>query len=153
VIIEEKLKGMGLELPVSPKSSESFVPLRQVNSIVFVSGTTANINGDHRYLGKLGDSISLEEGYKSARDACLVSLAHLKRGLGSLDLVKRVLKLTVFVNVTSNFMESAKVANGASELLIELYGEDGKHARSAIGVQALPGNKSVEVEMVVEVTD
>lgn len=151
--VEEKLKEMGLELPASPSSAGAYVPVRRSGNIAFVAGTTANINGDHRYLGKLGDTISLDEGYKSARDACLVSLAHIKRSLGSLDRVNRVLKLTVYVNVMPDFVDSPKVANGASELLIELFGDDGRHARAAIGVASLPGNHSVEVEMIVEVSD
>ena len=150
--IDDKLSSMGLELPGPAAPKGAFIPAVQTGDLLYCSGTLATINAESRYLGKLGRTVTVEEGYQSARDACLVSLGNIRRELGSLERVKRIVKLTVFVNAEGDFTDSPKVANGASELLVELFGDRGQHARSAIGVAALPGGHSVEVEMIVEVS-
>lgn len=149
--MEEKLKQLGLELPQPPKPVGAYVPVQIVGNLAFTSGQTARINGVRRYLGKVGKEVSQEEGYLSARDAALNCLSALKQALGSLDRVKRIVKLVGFVNSAPGFHQQPAVVNGASELLLELFGERAPHARSAVGVAELPYDASVELEMIVEI--
>ena len=104
-----------------------------------------------RYLGKVGKEVSLEEGVLSARDACLNCLASLKKELGTLDAVTKIIKLVGYVNSAPGFYQQPQVINGASDLLVELWGEVGRHARSAIGTAELPVNTSVELDLIVEI--
>jgi enamine deaminase RidA (YjgF/YER057c/UK114 family) len=150
-MIEEKLKQLGLELPTPSKPVGSYVPVQIVGNLAFTSGHTGRINGVRRHLGKVGKEVTQEEGYVSARDAALNCLSALKQALGSLDRVKRVIKVVGFVNSARGFDQQPTVINGASDLLLELFGEKGSHARSAIGVAELPYNASVELEMIVEI--
>ena len=108
-------------------------------------------DGKTLILGKLGKELTVEEGYKTARNVALNCLASVKASLGSLDKVKRVVKLLGMVNCTEDFKDQPKVINGASDLLVEVFGEAGRHARSAVGMQALPNQIPVEIEMILEV--
>ena len=148
--VEQELERLGLELPPAPASQAgSYVPAVQTGNLLFVSGHTGSAL--YAYRGKLGRDVTVEEGYEAARLTMLACLGSVQRFLGDLDRVERVVKLLGFINAADGFTDTPRVLNGASDLLIELYGENGKHARSAIGVAALPGNAPVEVEMVLQV--
>jgi enamine deaminase RidA (YjgF/YER057c/UK114 family) len=149
--IEKKILDLGFQLPVSPTPVGSYVPLRVSGRLLFTSGQTARINGVRRYLGKVGADVSMEEGYLSSRDACLNCLGAIKAAIGRLDRINRVVKLVGYVNSAPGFNQQPKVIDGASDLLIALYGEEGRHARAAVGVSELPFDASVELEMIVEI--
>lgn len=151
--IERRLLELGLELPEVATPIGSYVPVQIWGNSAFTSGQTAFINGERRYLGKVGKEVSVQEGALSARDACLNCLASLKKELGTLDLVDRVIKVVGYVNSASGFTQQPQVINGASDLLVELWGEYGRHARSAIGVAELPVNSSVELEIIVGIKE
>jgi enamine deaminase RidA (YjgF/YER057c/UK114 family) len=121
-----------------------------VGSLVFVSGQVSSL-GEEKYVGKLGREHGVEDGQKAARISAINILAQLKVALGDLEKVKRIVKLTGFVNCTPDFTEAHRVINGCSDFLIEVLGERGKHTRSAIGVATLPLGAAVEVEAIVEV--
>ncbi|MEG3066377.1 RidA family protein [Acetomicrobium sp.] len=142
---------MGLELPQPPIPLGSYVSIQVAGNLIFTSGQTAAINGERRFLGKVGQEISLEEGKLSARDACLNCLASIKKELGSLDAVEKIIKVVGYVNSAPGFNQQPQVINGASDLLVELWGECGRHARSAVGVAELPANSSVELDIIAEI--
>jgi enamine deaminase RidA (YjgF/YER057c/UK114 family) len=116
--------------------------------LLFLSGTTCYVPGGFLYKGRLGAELTLEQGYAAARQTMLNLLSVVKAELGDLDLVECVLKLNGYVNSTEDFARQPEVINGASDLLVDLYGERGRHARTSIGVNVLPGNIPVEIEMV-----
>jgi len=147
--VEQELERMGLSVPEVAAGIGSFVPAVQTGNLLYVSGNTGARLYDFR--GKLGEDVTIEQGYEAAKCAMLGCLAAARSVLGDLDRIERVVKLLGFVNVGAGFTETPRVINGASDLLIALYGEAGQHARSAIGVAALPGNAPVEVEMIVQV--
>ena len=149
--VERRLAELGLELPRQPVPVGNYLPAARVGRLVFTSGQTARINGVRRYVGVVGQEVSEADAYLSARDAMLNCLACVKQAVGSLDRVKRVVKVVGFVNVGPEFRAHPTVINGASDLLQQLFGEAGRHARSAIGLCSLPSNVSVQVELVVEV--
>jgi len=148
---EQKLKEMGISLPESPKPLANYVRAVQAGNLLFVSGHGPYPDGKTLTLGKLGKELTVEEGYQTARNVALNCLASVKASLGSLDKVKRVVKLLGMVNCTEDFKDQPKVINGASDLLVEVFGEAGRHARSAVGMQALPNQIPVEIEMILEV--
>jgi enamine deaminase RidA (YjgF/YER057c/UK114 family) len=119
--------------------------------LLFVSGHGPYNDGRIKISGKVGKELTLEEGYQVARNVALNCLATVKDVLGDLDKVKKVVKLLGMVNCTEDFKDQPKVINGASDLLVEIFGDAGKHARSAVGMQALPNNIPVEIEMILEV--
>jgi len=149
--IEAKLRALGLELPNVPKPVGNYRPAKRVGNLVFTSGQTARINGVRRYVGKVGAGVSDEDAYLSARDATLNCLACAGWAAGGIDRVRDVIKVTGFVNCVDGYDRQPAVINGASDLIEKLFGEAGAHARSAIGVNALPSNVSVELEIVFEV--
>lgn len=149
--VEQKLKEMGLELPVSPKPLANYVTVVKTGNLLFLSGHLPTREGKVQYAGKLGRDLGVEDGYQAARIAALNCLASLKSEVGDLDKVRRVVKVVGFVNSAEGFTDQPKVVNGASDLLAEAFGEVGRHARSAVGVSELPANAAVEVEMIVEV--
>lgn len=149
--IEKKLAKLGLELPQQPVPVGNYLPAARVGNLVFTSGQTARIDGERRYVGVVGQEVSQADAYLSARDATLNCLACVKQAVGSLDRVKRVVKVVGFVNAGRDFATQPAAINGASDLLQELFGEAGSHARSAVGLSSLPSNVSVEVELIVEV--
>jgi len=151
--VEDRLAELGLTLPNPPVPVGTYRPARRAGNLVFTSGQTARINGVRRYVGKVGKDVTPEEAYLSARDAALNCLACIKLVAGSLERVVQVVKVLGFVNCVDGYEQQPAAINGASDLLEKLYGEAGAHARSAIGVNALPYNVSVELEMVVEVAD
>lgn len=149
--VEERLAGLNLALPEPPKPVGNYLPAARVGNLVFTSGQTARINGVRRYVGTVGKEVTPEEAYLSARDAALNCLACVKQAVGSLDRVKRVVKVLGFVNCVEGYDQQPAAINGASDLLERLFGAAGRHARSAVGLRALPSNVSVELELIVEV--
>jgi enamine deaminase RidA (YjgF/YER057c/UK114 family) len=147
---EQKLKQMGIVLPESPKPLANYVRTVRTGNLLFVSGHGPYNDGKTLLVGKLGKEVTIEEGYKTARNVAVNCLASIRENLGSLDKVKRVVKLLGMVNCTEDFREQPKVMNGASDLLVEVFGEAGRHARSAVGMQALPNQIPVEIEMILE---
>lgn len=148
---EARLKAAGIDLPAAQKSLANYVPTVRTGDLVFVSGQGPLADGKPMMTGKVGADVSEEDGYKAAKLAVLNSLAALRAEIGSLDRVRRVVKVTVWVNSAPGFTRQSAVANGASDLLVQIFGEAGRHARAAIGANELPLNIPVEVEMVVEV--
>ncbi len=148
---ETKLKDLGITLPTPPKPVANYVRAVQAGNLLFVSGHGPFNDGKIKLAGKVGRELTLDEGYQVARNVGLNCLATVRDALGSLDRVKRVVKLLGMVNCTEEFTDQPKVINGCSDLLVEVFGEPGKHARSAVGMQALPGGIPVEIEMILEV--
>jgi enamine deaminase RidA (YjgF/YER057c/UK114 family) len=148
---EERLAELGITLPEPPKPVAAYVPAVRTGGLVFVSGQGPLQDGKLT-KGKVGTDLTLEEAQEAARITCLNGLAVLGAEVGSLERVKRVVKLTVFVNSAPGFVDQPTVANGASELLVEVFGEAGRHSRSAVGVSELPFGMPVEVEFVFEVS-
>lgn len=153
--IERKLSDLGYPLPPPRRSAVSrFVPAVRSGNLVFLSGHGPGLpEGGFLHLGKLGADLTVEQGYDCARQVMLNLLVSLKEEIGDLDKVKRVVKLLCMINSAPDFGDTPKVANGASDLLVELYGEAGQHARSSVGMATLPSGMPVEIEMVVEVED
>src|ERR1700681_3951574 len=150
---EEKLTELGLGLPQIPPSIGNYVGAGRTGNLLYLSGKGPNLVGGRHWLGKLGAELTTEQGYEAARDTMLNLLAVLRDELGELSRVQRVVKVLGMVNSTPNFDDQPKVVNGASDLLVEIFGDRGRHARSAVGMQSLPGGIPVEIEMIVEVTD
>ena len=152
--IEKKLSEMGLELPPPTPPMGSYVSAVQVGNLLFVAGHGPMMSdGSVMMKGKLGREVTVEQGYEVAKQVGLNLLSTVKTHLGDLDRVKRVVKLLSMVNCEPDFVQTAPVANGCSDLLISLYGEMGKHGRSAVGMASLPVGILVEIEMIVEVKD
>lgn len=146
--IEEKLKEMGLELPECPAPVAAYLPVQTAGNLIYASGQTAWVKGVLQYPGKVGGDVSIPEAYESAKLSAINCLSAIST-IVSLDDI-RIVRVTGFVNGVPDFGDQPKVVNGASELLEKLYGENGRHARSAIGVGSLPTNASVEVEIIAE---
>ena len=152
--IEQKLAAMGLELASPAAPIANFIPTVRTGNLVFVAGhLPRRPDGTVLNPGKVGQEVSEEQGYEAAKLAMVNCLARIKEAIGDLDKVKQVVKLLVMVNAAPQFDRQFIVANGASDLLVELYGDQGRHARSAVGMGSLPRGSCVEVEMIVEVGD
>lgn len=149
--VEDRLSSLGLTVPEVVPPVAAYVPTVRAGNLVFTSGQLPARDGEMLATGKLGGEVSEEQGFECARQCALNALAAVKAEVGSLDDVKRVVKAVVFVASTPDFTAQPKVANGASELLAEAFGDAGRHARSAVGVPVLPLDVPVEVELVVEV--
>ena len=150
---EARLKEMGIELPPAVTPVANYVPAVRSGSLVFLSGHGPFKEDGSLITGKVGSELTEEQGYEAARRVAVGLLGSLKAEIGDLEKVKRVVKLLGLVNCTSDFTDQPKVINGASDLLVEVFGARGKHARSAIGTNALPMNIAVEIELIVEVSD
>src|ERR1700758_518629 len=147
---EVKLKELNITLPPVPAPVANYVDSVRVGNLLFLAGNTAP--PDWKYKGKLGRDLTIEQGYDTAREVGLIMLAKVRAALGSLDHVKRVVKVLGMVNSAEGFGDQPKVINGFSDLMVEVFGEAiGKHARSAVGMAGLPFNIPVEIEMIVEV--
>lgn len=144
--IEEKLRTLGLELPAGTVPVANFVSTAQTGNLLFVSGHISTA-----LCGKLGREVTKEQGYQAARQIALDMLGSVHDALGNLDRISRIVKLLGLVNSADTFTDQPFVINGASDLFVEVFGEQGRHARSAIGVAQLPANAAVEIEMIVEV--
>ena len=148
---EERLAELGLTVPEVVPPVAAYQPTARTGNLVYTSGQLPMRDGALVATGKLGDAVSEEQGYDAARQCALNALAAVKAEVGDLSRVKQVVKAVVFVASTPTFTAQPKVANGASELLGEVFGDAGRHARSAVGVSALPLDAPVEVELIVEV--
>jgi enamine deaminase RidA (YjgF/YER057c/UK114 family) len=150
--IDKKLRELGIALPTPSKPVANYVPWVKTGNLVFVSGQGAVRDGKIEYAGKVGNSLSVEDAVASARLTAINIIAQLRDACGGdLDRVKRIVKLLGFVNCTPDFGDQPKVINGASDLMVEVFGEKGRHARSAVGAPALPFGLSVEVEAIAEI--
>ncbi len=148
---EERITELGLDLPAPTPPVAAYVPAVRTGNLVFISGQGPFRDGAFTCVGKVGSDVDVETARQAARQTCLNGLAALKAEIGELSRVTRVVKLTVFVNSAPAFGEQPIVANGASELLQEIFGEPGRHARSAVGMAELPFGMSVEIEFIFEV--
>jgi enamine deaminase RidA (YjgF/YER057c/UK114 family) len=146
----KRLEKLGYILPEPPKAGGNYVPAKTVGRIVYLAGVISTIDGAVA-AGTVGLDRTIAEGYAAARACALTQLAVLRQHLGSLDAIKQVVTLNGYVNAVSGFEDSPKVINGASDLLVEIFGDEGRHVRAAIGVSALPRNALVEVQMTVEI--
>lgn len=149
--VEARLKELGLELPPAPAPIANYLRYVQVENLLFMAGHGPNRAGGPVYAGQVGADVSVETGYEAARSTALNLLASCKEALGDLDRVKRVVKVLGMVNSAPGFGDQPKVINGFSDLMVELYGDAGRHARSAVGMAGLPGGIPVEIEMILEV--
>jgi enamine deaminase RidA (YjgF/YER057c/UK114 family) len=150
-MFEAKIKQMGISIPEVVKPLAAYIPALQVGNLVMTSGQVPISAGTLKYMGKVGKDLSEDQGKEAAKLCALNCLSAIKSVIGNLDIIKRVVKLTVFVNSAEGFTAQPKVANGASEFIGEIFGEAGKHVRSAVGVSELPLDSAVEIEMMVEV--
>ena len=150
--IDKRLAELGIEIPTAPKAVANYVPWLRTGNLVFISGQGPMIDGKIIYTGTLGDGVSAEDGAKSARLCAINIIAQLREACGGdLDRVKRIVKLVGFVNAAPSFANHPQVINGASDLMVEVFGDKGRHARSAVGAPSLPFAISVEVEAIAEV--
>lgn len=148
IMINEKLAELGITIPDAPTPLAAYVPGQIVGNLLYTSGQIALQQGAIAYKGKVGGNLSEEEGIAAARICAINCLAVAKKLLGDLEKIERIVKLTVFVNCVDGYANEPKIANGASELLVELFGDNGKHTRSAVGVSGLPLDSAVEIEMI-----
>jgi enamine deaminase RidA (YjgF/YER057c/UK114 family) len=149
-MIEDALSSLGITLPNPPAAAGSYVPVVVSGRLAFVSGQIPLIGKDVKFKGKVGKDLDVEQGQEAARLCVINALAHLKTSLGSLDRISRIVKVTGFVNCEPSFTEHPKVVNGASDLLVKVFRENGKHARAAVGMSSLPLDSAVEVELIAE---
>ncbi len=150
--IDTRLRELGIELPEPTAPLANYVPFTVAGNLVFVAGQISQWNGERRHVGKLGAGIGTDAGRDAARLCALNVIAHLRVACGGdLDRVRRVVQLRGFVNCTPEFTDMPQIVNGASDLMVEVFGDAGRHARAAVGTNSLPGGVAVEVEAVVEI--
>jgi enamine deaminase RidA (YjgF/YER057c/UK114 family) len=147
---EAKLKTMGIVLPEVPPPVASYIPARQSGRLVYTSGQGTYKEGKLHYIGRVGREITMEEAYEAAKLTAVNCLAAVVTIAGSINNIEKIIHLRGFINSDDNFHNQPKVLNGASDFLLELFGENGKHARAALGTSNLPDNICVETEMIVE---
>ncbi len=150
---EAALSDRGIELPTPAKSIANYVGATRIGNTIFLSGHLPKQEDGSYVLGKLGDDLSVKEGYDAARLSAIALMATLKAEIGDLSKVKRVAKVFGMVNATDSFKDHSKVINGCSDLLVEVFGDRGRHARAACGFSSLPLGAAVEIEMIVEVEE
>jgi enamine deaminase RidA (YjgF/YER057c/UK114 family) len=150
---EERLVELNITLPTPPKPVANYVNGVRAGNLIFLAGKGPKYPDGTELTGKLGGNITIEQGYEGARQTAINQLSVLKEMLGDLNKVKRIVKVLGLVNSSPNFIEQPKVVNGFSDLMVDVFGEKGKHARAAIGVNSLPRGQAVEIELVVEVYD
>ncbi|TDF93019.1 RidA family protein [Paenibacillus piri] len=152
-IIETRLKELNIELPPVGEPRFAYIPCNRTDNLLYLSGQDCRINGVLMHEGKVGSDLTIEQGQEAARQVIINCLAVMKDYLGDLDRVVKIVKLLGFVNSAPGFGDQPYVMNGASNLLIEVFGENGRHARSAIGTSDLPFHTPVEIELIVEIRD
>ncbi|KAF0144161.1 MAG: endoribonuclease L-PSP [Nitrospirae bacterium] len=148
---EEKLKELGLELPEVPKPLGSYVPFVRTGNLIFLSGMLPLRGGKLNRQGRVGEKVTINEALEDARTAAINALAVLKSNIGSLNKVRRCIKITGYIASAPDFTEQPRVLNAASDLMVEVFGEAGKHARAAVGVNILPLNSPLEIEFIFEI--
>ena len=149
--IQSKLDLLSIILPEIPKPVAAYIPAKQTGNLVFTAGQLPMVNGELISKGLLGQDVEIDEANKAARICTLNALAAIKGVIGDLDRIKQIVRVVGYVASVPTFTQQPAVVNGASELLLEIFGENGKHARSAVGMVVLPLNASVEIELTVEV--
>lgn len=149
--VDDRLRELGIDLPLPAAPVASYVPVVVAGDLAFVAGQVPMEDGKPMVTGRLGDQLTTDEGARWARRCALQALAALRAELGSLDRIRRVAKVTVWVASADSYTEQPKVANGASDLLVEVFGDAGKHARAAVAAPVLPLNVPVEVELIAHV--
>lgn len=152
-MIEERLDELGIELPAAPRPVASYVPVKVAGGLAFVAGQIPMAEGAVSPAGAVGGDVTTEEANAAARLCAIQALAALREALGSLDRVRGIAKVDVFVASAPGYTDQSKVANGASDLLVEVFGDDGRHARAAVGVPELPLGAAVEVALVATVEE
>jgi len=148
---EKRLQELGIALPETPTPLGSYVPIVQTGNLLFLSGILPLVNGKLVRQGCVGQDISLDEARQDAKIATINALSILRSHIGSLDKIKRCIRITGYISSASHFTEQPKVLNTASDLLFDIFGESGRHARSAVGVNILPLNSPLEIEFIFEV--
>ncbi|MBA0908488.1 MAG: RidA family protein [Nitrosarchaeum sp.] len=149
-MIEEKIKQIGIKLPTPPNPAGSYIPVVKTGNLVYVSGQIPMENGKVSYTGKVTDE-NIEMAQKAARICAINILAQLKKELGDLEKISKIVRLSGFVNSVPEFTQHPKVINAASDLFYEIFGENGKHSRIAVGVSSLPLNSMTEIDAIVEI--
>lgn len=149
--IEARIEELGLTIPASPAPIANYLRYVQVGNLLFLAGHGPNRPGETVYTGQVGSDVSVEVAYKAARSTALNLLGSCKEALGDLDRITRVVKVLGMVNSAPGFGDQPKVINGFSDLMVEIFGDAGRHARSAVGMAGLPGGIPVEIEMILEV--
>ncbi len=149
---EAKLAELGLTLPNPPAAAGSYVPVVRTGNLLFCAGTIAVFNGQQTHVGQVGKEQTIESAKKAAEICVLNTLANIKAAVGSLDQVTRIVMVNGFVNAVDGFSDSPAVINGASDLLVKIFGDAGKHARAAVAVNGLPRGTTVEIQVVAEVS-
>ena len=149
--VELRINELKLSLPDAPKPVAAYIPAKQTGNLVFTAGQLPMVNGELISKGLLGQDVEIDEANKAARICTLNALAAIKGVIGDLDRIKQIVRVVGYVASVPTFTQQPAVVNGASELLLEIFGENGKHARSAVGMAVLPLNASVEIELTVEI--
>jgi len=149
---EEKIKALGIELPEAPKPLGSYIPIVKTGSLVFLSGVLPLREGKLTRQGRVGENVTADDAMEDARQAAINALSILKSNLGSLNRVRRCVKITGYIASAPDFIGQPGVLNAASDLMFEIFGETGRHARAAVGVNVLPLNSPVEIEFIFEVS-
>ena len=149
---DAKLKALNIELPMAPKPVANYVPVVRAGDLLFLSGVLPSRDGQLILTGKLGQGITIEQGMEAAKVAALNALAIVRSEVGSLDKVKRIVKMVGHIASAPGFTDQPQVLNGASDLLVQIFGEAGKHARVAVGAAELPRQAPLEIELIVQVT-
>jgi len=152
-VIEERLKELSIILPVPPKPAGSYVPVVVSGNLVFVSGQIPIEDGKVKYQGKVENDQTIENAQSAARLCIVNGLSQIKAHFGTLDNIQKIVRISGFVNSNESFVAQPKVINTASDLLVDIFGEKGRHSRIAVGVSSLPLNATVEIDMIVEITD
>jgi len=148
-VIDEKIKSLGINLPIPPSPAGSYIPVVRSGNLLYVSGQIPMEDGKVAFTGKVSD-INIETAQKSARICAINILAQLKKELGDLEKISKIVRISGFVNSVPEFTQQPKVINAASDLLYEIFGECGKHSRIAVGVSSLPLNSMTEIDAIVE---
>jgi enamine deaminase RidA (YjgF/YER057c/UK114 family) len=151
--IENKIKELGLELPPPPAAAGNYLPYRLNGNTLYLAGAICMVNGELTHTGKVGDEQTVDSGYEAARVCTLNAIASMKGALGDLDRVDKILLVSGFVNAVDGFTQAPAVINGASDLLVEIFGEAGKHARAAVSTSGLPLGSTVEVQITLAVKE
>lgn len=148
---EKRIKELNIQLPPSSPPGAMYIPVKKTGNLLYVSGQVPFVNGTHAYTGKVGAEVSLEEAEECARICIINMMAAVKDYLGDLDKVKNIVKVQAFVNSRTGFQEQHIVVNAASKLLYDVFGECGRHARTAVGTNQLPMDAPVEIEAIIEI--
>jgi enamine deaminase RidA (YjgF/YER057c/UK114 family) len=150
--IEQRLKKLGIKIPDINAPAANYVAYKQVGNLLYISGQTAKYNGELKFIGKAGNDYGIDESYEAAKLCCLNVIGQVKEALkGNLNRVKSCVKLTVYVNSIPSFTEHPKIANGASDLMVKIFEEKGKHTRVTVGCNSLPSDSLVEIDAIFEV--